>query len=175
MWITTSKNADEKVKSIAQQMAQALPGCRYAPRSERPLAKMDRIAQKAGCASMLVLGKSSTHAGKLALLSRRYVDDGDTCMWMWQPKFMDSLTVFVAESKWNGHDEPLEYARDASGKNDELAAFFGYNPRESDAFYEKITKVEIEGKKGGAKIKVGGKPLMELNFAWKKTGIWEEE
>lgn len=171
IWLTTSKNADAVLKGIAQKLASALPMCKYVGRGARALSRIDRLAQRDGITTYLVLGRSNI-GGEPMLLSRHYVDDGDTCVWMWHHRRMEKFEAKCA--KLEEPDEPYEFVWGGGEENDFLSEFLGYEAGKTDELFERSTEVSLGVKKGGANMKVGKKLAVEFKFKWKNLDGSEE-
>lgn len=165
MWITTSKHADAKIKAKAKSIAEALPDFKFVPRGEKPLARMDRLAQREGETLYLVLGKSNID-GKPMLLSRHYIDDGDTCLWMWAQKRMEGLEFMGG--KLDAQDEPYEFVVGKNPEDTRFAEFLGYDDGRVEEVYEESVKVGIVAGAKGGEIKIANKIAAEFKFEWKK-------
>ncbi len=174
VWITTSKNADAKIKKLAKELAGALPLFKFVARGDKPLSRMDRLAQRDGGIVYLVLGKSNLD-GKPMLLSRHYIDDGDTCLWMWNGKRMEGLKVKKIKRKGEEPDEPYEFVIAGNDASALFAEFLGYSAGKTDENYEESMKVGIEAGEGTGKVKIGGKTAAEFKFAWKNINGSEVE
>ncbi|MDE1798013.1 MAG: hypothetical protein KGH63_01245 [Candidatus Micrarchaeota archaeon] len=175
MLLTTSKHAGKDLQALARQLSAHLPQCRYLPRSERALERLQSLASRAGEDTILVVGspqterpsklkKKKTLSPPLSVLSsRQHSSDG----WSWQAKSLSIQKIkFGAPFALSREDDPLEVKLAAGKPSAALAAFLGILPGKRSPLFADSTLLLLKAGAKKAEIKLVRNLILQLDYVW---------
>ncbi len=185
MLLTTSKRASKALQALSRQLASHLPECRYLPRSERALERLQTLASRAGHDTIIVVSapqtdrpapeeKKAPYSGQtkkspappLAIISSRQL--GDDASWSWQEKSIALLQVKFGQPMppHSNEDDPLEFKIAPAPAAQSLSAFLGLCAGKRAPLFAQSTPLTLKATSKKAEIKLSRQLLIQFNYVW---------
>lgn len=190
MWLTTSKHADKKIRTLGLALARAIPGAKYVSRGERSLERLEELAGRAGETTLIVLSAAQTQraakksgAAKkttkkksqlplVILRSRQRNELGD---WEWDINELQvkKLEMAKAEKKMkDGKDEaddpsPAPISLEAESEEArKLVGFLGLKEDPLTSIYEEKRALAIRSANGKLTLELEKHKLLTIQYIW---------